>query len=353
MDRPHNILIIRLSSLGDVLMSVPAVRAIRRLFPEAHISWLVEGAIANLLAQQDFIDDVIYFPRGTIVRHLKGWHLPTTAHVLKDFVKKLRERRYDCVIDLHGIAKSVVFMYLAHGRKKVGFGKTYAKDMSHVFYDDQVKGPEKRIHKVERYMLAARSLGYEGPVPKEDFHVQQGAKAYVDDFFRSRGIASPVVAINPFASKGSTFKRWPLERYADLIDGIKKELNGTCLIIWGPGEREEAQRLVAMAGERAQLACQTDIVQLYALLTRVDAYVGGDTGTTHLASSANNSVVSIFGPTDVVVNRPYSKEAVIIRKKFDCSPCKKKNCKERTCLLTISPDEVLGELKKLMLKNEA
>ena len=353
MAQPHNILIIRLSSLGDVLMSVPAVRALRQRFPDAHISWLAEGSVTGILAHQDFIDEVIFFPRAALTRHLKKGHLATAAYILGDFLKSLRRREYDWIVDLHGIAKSVALMFIARGKKRIGFGKTFAKDMSHLFYNERVNGPEKRIHKVERNMLAARYLGCDRPAPDKPLLVHDSVRTYIDDFFRSHNIHPPVFAINPFASRGSTFKKWPLERYADLIQRIRRERMGSVVIIWGPGEREEAQRLAAMVGDSACLACQTDIAQLYALLARASVYVGGDTGTTHLASAANVPVLSIFGPTDFIVNRPYSKNSTILRKEMPCSPCKNKDCKTRECLMAISSDEVFEALQKLHLKVEA
>jgi len=202
-------------------------------------------------------------------------------------------------------------------------------------------------------MLAARYLGCDRPAPDEPLLVHDSARTYIDDFFRSHNIHPPVFAINPFASRGSTFKKWPLERYADLIQRIRRERMGSVVIIWGPGEREEAQRLAAMVGDSACLACQTDIAQLYALLARANVYIGGDTGTTHLASAANVPVLSIFGPTDFIVNRPYSKNSTILRKEMPCSPCKNKDCKTRECLMAISSDEVFETLQKLHLKVEA
>jgi heptosyltransferase I len=353
MAEPHNILVIRLSSLGDVLMSVPAVRALRQHFPEAHISWLAEGSVAGILAQQDFIDDVIYFPRGALSRHLKTGHLPTTAYILKDFLKTLRQRKYDLIIDFHGIAKSVAMMLLARGGRTVGFGTMFAKDMSHVFYRERINGIQKRIHKVERNMLVASFMGCTEPAAELPLRAHDETRRYIHDFFRSHNIKQPVVAVNPFASKDSAFKRWPLERYADLARKIKENNMGSVVIIWGPGEREEATRLTAMAGEGVELACQTDIVQLYALLAECSAYIGGDTGTTHLASAAQIPVISLFGPTDVIVNRPYSRKSVIIRKDVPCSPCKNKNCKTRECLMGISVDEVFEAVRKITPVNEA
>lgn len=353
MAEPHNILVIRLSSLGDVLMSVPAVRALRQRFPEAHISWLAEGSVAGILAQQDFIDDVIYFPRGAVSRHLKTGHLPTTAYILKDFLKTLRQRKYDLIIDFHGIAKSVAMMLLARGGRTVGFGTMYAKDLSHVFYREKINGAQKRIHKVDRNMLVANFMGCSEPAAELPLRAHDGSRRYIHEFFQSHNIHQPVFAVNPFASKDSAFKRWPLERYADLAGRIIESKMGSVVIIWGPGEREEATRLAAMAGEGVELACQTDIAQLYALLTECCAYIGGDTGTTHLASAAQIPVISLFGPTDFIVNRPYSRKSIIIRKDMPCSPCKNKNCKTRECLMNISVDEVFETVRNVNPANEA
>lgn len=352
MANPGSILIIRLSSLGDVLMSVPAVRALRQRFPGAHISWLAEGSVTGILAHQDFIDEVLFFPRAALTKHLKAGHLATTGYILHDFLKNLRKREYDCILDLHGIAKSVALMKLARGKRRIGFDRTFAKDMSHLFYSEKVEGVEKRIHKVERNMLAARYLGCADPPGDTPLLVHDSARAYIDDFLRSHSIISPVIAVNPFASRDSAFKRWPLERYADLIGMIRQERMGSVVIIWGPGEREEAQRLAAMVGDGARLACQTDIAQLYALLARSAVYIGGDTGTTHLASAAGVPVLSLFGPTDFIINRPYSNRSVILRKDLSCSPCKRKDCRTRECMMAISPDEVFAALRKIPLRTE-
>jgi ADP-heptose:LPS heptosyltransferase len=202
-------------------------------------------------------------------------------------------------------------------------------------------------------MLAARYLGCADLPGNTPLLVHDSARAYIDDFLGSHGITPPVITVNPFASRDSAFKRWPLERYADLIGTIRRERMGSVIIIWGPGEREEAQRLAAMVGDGARLACQTDIAQLYALLARSAVYIGGDTGTTHLAAAAGVPVLCLFGPTDFVVTRPYSKNSVIIRKDVSCSPCKKKDCRTRECLMTISADEVFEALRKIPFRKEA
>jgi ADP-heptose:LPS heptosyltransferase len=128
---------------------------------------------------------------------------------------------------------------------------------------------------------------------------------------------------------------------------VKRELGGQSIVLWGPGEEEEARHLREMAGDGAILACPTTIPQLFALLKRVEMYIGGDTGVMHLAAAAGTRVIAIFGPTDVKINAPYGGEHIVIRKDIPCSPCKKKDCSERRCLANITVEEVFAAVNNL------
>ncbi|MBA4390475.1 MAG: hypothetical protein C0399_06010 [Syntrophus sp. (in: bacteria)] len=338
--QPNNILIIRLSSLGDVLMAIPAVRAIRNNFPDARITWLVEGAVSEFLACQDFIDEVIRFPRGPIMQGLKRGNIFKIQKEAGRFLRHLRKDKYDLILDFHGIAKSALFSMIAGGKKKIGFGKMFAKEKSYLFYHSAVNGPDQRMHKVERNMLLAEHLACTGAIPAAPLNTSGDAIAYIDNFLQEAGSHSPLFAVNPFSSKGTDFKRWPLERYAELIARIKHDLQGYTVILWGPGEKEEAERLKEMVPNGAILACPTNIPQIFALLKKITVYIGGDTGVMHLAAAAHTPVVAIFGPTDVKVNAPYGTAHTVIRKDVPCSPCKKRDCDDRQCLTRITVEEV-------------
>jgi len=344
MPSPHKILVIRLSSLGDVLMSIPAVVAIRNTFSEAHISWLVEGSVSRLLSYQSFIDNVIEFPRHTIVRAFKKSDPIRGIREIKIFIKKLREINYDIIADFHGIIKSAIFSMLARGDRRLGFGKIYAKEKSHLFYSETVTASNKRIHKVERNMLIARHLGANGDIPQVSLTVPAEFDTYIDDFFSKAGLTAPVFAVNPFSSSGSIFKRWDLKQYEEIIKKIYDNIGAQVLILWGPGEKKEAEHLRTMAGNRAILSCPTNVPQLFSLLKRIDMYIGGDTGVMHLAAFAGCPMVAIFGPTDVIINAPYSKNCTIVRKDLSCSPCKNKDCTSRKCLTDITADEVFAAI---------
>jgi heptosyltransferase I len=352
MSELSNILIIRLSSLGDVLMTIPAVRGIRDRFPDAHISWLVEGPVSEFLACQDFIDEVIVFPRSDTMKGLKKGNISHAQKAMGPFLRNIRKRKYDLIVDFHGIAKSALFSMIARGTRKIGFGDMFAKEKSHLFYHNRINGANKRMHKVDRNMLLANYLGYTNSVPKVTLNTPDNATAYIDNFFRETGNATPLFAVNPFSSKGTDFKRWPMERYAELIARMHHELRERTVIIWGPGEEEEARRLKEMSGEGAYLACPTNIPQLFALLGKVCIYIGGDTGVMHLATAAGPQVIAIFGPTDFKINGPYGKEHTILREDMPCSPCKNRDCSDRQCLAPITVDKVFKTVNAVLERSE-
>jgi lipopolysaccharide heptosyltransferase I len=352
MSTPDSILAIRLSSFGDVLMTIPAVKAIREQYPHARLAWLVEGSVGELLAHQGFIDEAIRFPRGSIQASIKSGNLSKATKEMSGFLKKLRSGEYDLILDFHGIIKSALFSTLVKGKRTIGFGKSFAKEKSHLFYHECVESENKRLHKVERNMLIPRHLGIDSPVPAIKLEAPSDAEAYIDKFFSHEGIAPPVFAINPFSSKGSRFKRWDIERYGELIRRITGDNLGKAIILWGPGEKGEAKHLREIAGEEVFLSCPTDVPQLLALLSRADMYIGGDTGMMHLAALAGTPVLAIFGPTDHKINGPYGPLHRIIRKDLPCSPCKNKDCQERRCLREITVDEVFEAVFEMHKKIE-
>ncbi len=345
MPHLHEILVVRLTSLGDVLMSLPAVKALKEGSPGTKVSWLVEGSVAELLSCQDFVDHVLRFPRDLIMRSIReGSGLKALGH-LTAFLGKLRATRYDALIDFHGILKSALLDYAARAEKKIGFGRRFAKEGSWLAYDERVDGADTHLHKVERNMLLVRHLGIDGTVPQVELVAPPDAESYVNDLLAEHGIRPPIIAIFPFCSKGSAFKRWDLGRYAELLKRMKESIPATMLILWGPGEEEEARQLCDMAGAGVVLPANLGVAQLCAVLKRADMYVGGDTGVMHLAAFSGVPVVAIFGPTDPKVNAPYGPAHRVVRKELPCSPCRDKNCKERTCLNSITPEEVFEEVK--------
>jgi ADP-heptose:LPS heptosyltransferase len=186
MSKPGNILVIRLSSLGDVLMCAPAVKAIKDHFPGARITWLAEGPVSGLLLCQPFIDEVIQFPRGRLQAGLRAGNPFSVVREIKRFLALLRKDRYDYVVDFHGIIKSALITKCTRGGRKIGFGAMHAKEKSQLFYGERVDGIDKRMHKVDKNMLVACHLGTDASAPEVIFQAPDSAKGYIDNFFQHR-----------------------------------------------------------------------------------------------------------------------------------------------------------------------
>lgn len=336
---PRNILVIRLSSLGDVLLTMPAVKSIKESFPSANLTWLVEGGVGELLSHQGFVDRVMAFPRGRIEGALKKGDLVSAGRHLAAFARSLRAEEYDVVVDFHGIVKSAILSRTAKAARRVGFDRTFAREGSWLAYDERVGASDRRLHKVVRNMLLSAHLGARGNSGL-DLVVPAEAVDYVDRFLSESGLTGPLCAVNPFCSKGSEFKRWGLAGYGELVRRVADETGARMTILWGPGEEKEARQLEGMAEGRAVCACPTTVCQALALLSRSALYIGGDTGIMHLAALARVPVVAIFGPTDHLVNGPYGDGHTIVRRGVGCSPCRDKECTKGDCLGSITVDEV-------------
>jgi ADP-heptose:LPS heptosyltransferase len=329
-------------------MTIPAVAALRRKYPRTHLSWLVEGSVGGLLRHQDFIDEVIEFPRSALQRSLRKGRLDALAGEGAGFLQRLREREYDVVLDFHGILKSSLISLCAKNSRRIGFGPRFAKEQSHLAYHERLEHGEKRLHKVDRNMLLARHLGANGSLPEVLLRVPEADEEYVEAFLAGHSFGRPLLALNPFSSPGSIYKRWPMERYGALAGRMAREMGATVLVLWGPGEEAEARMLSEMGGSGVVPACPTTVPQLLALLRRASAYVGGDTGVMHLAAFAQTPVLALFGPTDHLINGPYGQRNAVVRVELPCSPCKNKDCADRRCVTGITVERVFDELSSLL-----
>lgn len=347
MEGAKKILVVRLSSLGDILLCMPAVKALKQA-TAYHVSWLVEHpSLSQFLAFQGVADEVMVFPRRAIEVSVKKGLVIQGLSTIAHFIKDLRLSRFDLVLDLHGCLKSALLTLFSKAERRIGLGKNFSKELAHLFYREKVEG-ERRLHKVERNMLFLRYLGFDGPVPEIQILVPAESEESVETFLRQAGLKRPPIVVNPFSSKKGSFKRWPMEAYGHLIRGLREELKRDVVLIFGPEEKKDAELFHKRMNGTFILPPLFDLFELAALLKRSALYIGGDTGITHLAAFCTIPVLSLFGPTDHLVNGPYSRKALILRKEVACSPCKKRDCKARECLHSISPSEVLSSAKVML-----
>lgn len=314
------ILVIKLSSLGDIAHALPAVRALKERTGAA-IDWVVQPEYAALLARCPDVERTIVFPRRNFARGFFA------------FWRALRREKYDVVVDLQGLLKSALAARLARGARRIG--PAWAREGAPRFYDAQpakVAGP--RRHAVAELMdvvdLVAPGAGA-APEPRLDFPEAE-----------SDGAPGPLVAFAPF-SRWAT-KNWPVEKFADLGWRLAAEMGCRIRIVGGREDEAAGEELARKIGEHAENLCgKTDLPGLCSLLKSMDLLVAVDSGPMHWADALGVPIVAIYGATDPARTGPYRQlDRVVAKAGLSCRPCHARTCArgDLACLRTLDVETV-------------
>jgi len=325
------ILVVRLSSLGDIVHSLPGVAAVRAVAPGAEIHWLVARVWAPVLAGCPVADRLIYFDRGQ-------------ARSMVRSVRELRAAGYDTAVDFQGLYKSAMLTLFSGAARRVGFHHLSAREPgASIFYNDRVHagGP----HRVQKNLSLAERLGAPRDAePQFPFRVNAAAEQSVRERLAACGIDNYWVAL---PGGGWAGKLWPAERCGALCREVERRLGLRALIIGGAGEQSLAEAAIGAAASAAPIRFPTTLPELMAVLARARFVVGGDTGPVHLAAALGAPVVGLYGPTDPAQTGPYTKEAVIVRNarpdetsyRFSASPSR--------AMLSITVEQVIAAVDQL------
>ncbi|MBP7146143.1 MAG: glycosyltransferase family 9 protein [Acidobacteria bacterium] len=300
---PDRVLLVRLGAVGDVVRTLPALRWIRRTWPAARIGWAVERGPAPLLRGHPDLDELLVFDRPR-----PAWRAAGPARA---FLRQVAGFAPALSLDFQASFKSGLVAWWSGAATRAGFDRAAGREASHLFANLRVPLPDPRVHRVERALALARAAGARpGPVEADlallPAEVESG-RALVAAHAGGR----TAVALSPFSSRRQAWKRYPLERWAEVARGLA---GSGChvLVLGGPGEEVDARELCARAGAGACAATDLGLRELAAVLGAVDLAVSGDTGPMHLASAAGTPVVAIYGPTDPVLNAPYGAGHVVL-----------------------------------------
>jgi len=345
-----HILIVKLSSLGDVIHCLPSLDALRHRFPEAKIDWLVEQQNADILQGHPHINSLIILSRKSWMK--RPWQIRKIYPEIRDFIRDLRSTDYDMVIDFQGLFRSGFLVGLSRGKRKIGFDRV--REKAHVFYNEKVPLSTLDQHAVTRYLEIPRYLGanlgkpeFFLPIPKED---EDYANNLLEQLFKNSKNIKKIININPNARWPS--KIWPWERFRALIKELS--LKGYAVIlVGGPNDRNRMDKAFHGIGENVyNLAGQTSLKVLAAIFRRGDCLVTNDSGPMHLAVAVGLPIIAFFGPTNPLRTGPFEwengrKKNIVLSCGVDCAPCYQKACAHRRCLEGISVDEVLNALEQL------
>ncbi|MHC4660498.1 MAG: glycosyltransferase family 9 protein [Planctomycetota bacterium] len=347
-----NILMVRLTALGDVVHVLPSLRALRKKYPGAKITWVVERVAGSLLAGMKELSEVIVVDRlGWGDTFKSGGHFNQSISEIWRVLFGLRRRRFDLVIDFQGNMRSGIVSWFTGAPVRIGFSPKHSHEFHSLFYTRAVPIPENRLNKVEKDFRLLSPLGINGIDGTCEITVPEEDRLPIDAFLQgSAGRGKKCVLIHPGVSKFGAFKAWPEQSYVELCRMLGENNGIISILSWGPGERETAEEIEKKVGAgHTIIAPQTDnLKQLVHLIRRSDVFVGSDSGPLHLAAAAGIPVVGLYGPKDPVVYGPFSLRREIVRAGVYCSPCTRRRCDKPICMYEIMPKSVADACQRLL-----
>lgn len=344
------ILFIKLSAIGDVVQTLPALEAIKKTYPESTITWVVEEAAAGILESHPLIDRLIVSRRRSWMRMLRK---PETfmdgLRGIGAFSRSLRDTHYDIAIDFQGLLKSGILIGLARARRKIGFDKT--RELSYIFLNERLPKYDVERHALERYLDVARYLGAKEPSPSCTLPIEREIRIVEERLAGT--VLSPkeatahsrrmLVAINPVARWKT--KLWPERNFAELADRLIEERNARVIFTGSAEDRIVIGRIMGMMKNAAEdWAGDTTLKELAALSRLSDIFITTDTGPMHLAAAVGAKVLALFGPTAPWRTGPYGDGHIVVRAGIECSPCFKRKCNRVRCMEGITVEDVFERI---------
>jgi len=338
----QNVLVREVNWLGDIVMSLPALRAVRKAYPQARLSVLIKKELASFFDGAVWIDEVIPFKvrKGVIKGILDR----------RAIVKELRSRNFDLAVLLPNSFDSAVWPAWAGIPARAG----YSRDARGMLLTHSLKpSPEiLEVHQVNYYLhMLKETLGLDGS--KGDFtpDVSDGNVAKMREFLatRRKRPEKALIGLAVAAAYGPA-KEWFAESYARLIDLLAEKHGAECVLIGAPNERSKSEEVIAKSKSGAILAAgETSVGEALALLALCSGFAGNDSGSMHVSGALGKPTVGIYGSTRADRTGPLGPKTKILYKQIECSPCLKRTCKfgHYDCLKMITPEEVSGALEEL------
>ncbi len=331
----NKILFVRLSSIGDVLLTTPVIKTVRNKYPDAFLAYLVEDKSEEMVRSNPYLNEVIVFNKSEFKLIYKKHGIFQAFKYIWQFIKKLKKEEFDLVIDLHSIFRSGLMAFFTFASDKIGINK----QLISIVYTSKTE-PREDLHVVEENLNLLKLIGIKPEEFKREFLLSTNIsdESNVKKLLKTNGLNNTKknIILNPATSRKN--KNWDEGNFALVGDWINNNLNANVILIGGPDDLKKCSRVINFMNSLAfNFAGKTTLKELVELLKKSDLLITGDTGTMHIAVAVNTLQIALFGPTKPKRFGAYSDKAVLIK-----SPDNDIN--------NIEVDTVIKEIKRLLIK---
>lgn len=335
------ILIVKLSSIGDVVHTLPALKALKDGFKEATVDWIVEEAASGMIRGNDLIDDLIVVKkRGFLKEPFK-----TLA-----VIRKLKSKNYDMVIDFQGLFKSAFWVLNSGAKRKIGFDK--GREFSHLTLTEKLPAYNKNIHAVDRYLtLVDYVLETKNEVHWPKVNFTEDELTNVERLLKEGGIGSDeeFYVVNTQARWET--KEWGSGKFVNVIKEIYFKHGMKAVLVGAKDDLEVVSDIANNVGAAAINLCgKTTLRELACLMSKSKFVLTVDSGPMHIAVAVGAKVISIFGPTSEKRTGPYGNLEDVVRLDIECAPCFKRHCSHLKCMNDLDEGLVIDKAEKEVTK---
>ncbi|MDR2396035.1 MAG: DUF374 domain-containing protein [Endomicrobium sp.] len=334
------ILIVQPSRLGDIIFSLPTLAAIKKKYPHARLSWIVDERCFEILEDNPLLENIFVWNRKQ--KSIKYYI---------DLMKTLRKQKFDLSIDLHGLAKSAMLVKFAGAKFKIASSSTNGMREFSWLFSKEIKSSSR--HCVGHHFEVAKYLGCPSDINYPIYIPEQSFRIVTDKLLKENVNLEKIVGIHP--GGGWISRRWATSKYAQLSKKLKDELQADIVLIGGKegGSSEKGLNEEIILDANVKITDMTGkftLKELCAFLQMCKVFVGNDSGPIYIATALNVEAVAVFGPTSLSERTgPYSRNTKVVQHKVKCQPCRNRNCANPKCMQGVAVDEVFEEIKKKYL----
>ena len=334
----ENILLVKPSSLGDIVMALPSLSALRRSFPQARITWLVRPEFAPLIEGHPHLDDIMLFDRKLLSR---AWCSPVAFRGLVSLIGDLRRRRFDVVLDLQGLFRSASLSWLSGCRQRFG---PHWRELTHWFYTTAIPPRVEWIHVIDYYLKLVEAMGASDLRVEFALPEKPQAVTAARDLLSRRGINPDRYAVI-IPGSAQVSKCWPVERFAALADRLASDHG---LAVVATGSKSESATIEQIRGRAkwpiASLAGETSLPELVEVLRAARLVVSNDTGPGHIAAALGRPLVMMFSWSNPLRVGPYRRPGCVVARDAAARGLANRSHNPRHAIKYITLDEVYAKV---------